>query len=144
MGDYHYPRSPNKPCVVKLVRTPCKPGLPTRQQHRAERIELYTTPLATFEGHVRDQLGRILGAGGFDSQTDILAIIVNRWPHGYAYSYSTLFDPKWPAGSEPHVIGRRPFGSIAIANADSGVYAETSISISEALRACREALGHAT
>ena len=39
-----------------------------------------------------NQLGRVLG-GGFDPARDIVAIIVNRWPHGYAYSYNSLYDP---------------------------------------------------
>jgi len=43
------------------------------------------------------------------------------------------------AGASPR-DGRQRFGSIAIANADSGAEAETSIAIAEALRACREVL----
>jgi spermidine dehydrogenase len=101
---------------------------------------LFMTPFATFEHHVRDQLGRMFGAGGFEPDKDILAITVNRWPHGYAYSYSTLIDPEWPAGKAPHIIGRQRFGRIAIANADAGADAETSIAIAEALRARREVL----
>ena len=140
IGEYHYPASPQDPCVLRLERAPCKPGLSTREQHRAGRAELFTTSFATFEHQVRDQLGRMFAAGGFDPQRDILAITVNRWPHGYAYSYSSLFDPKWPQGKAPHIIGRQRFGRIAIANADSGAEAETSIAIAEALRACRELL----
>jgi len=140
IGGYHYPSSPQEPCVLRLERAPCKPGLPTREQHRAGRAELFATSFATFEYQVRDQLGRMFGAGGFDADRDILAITVNRWPHGYAYSYSTLFDPEWPAGRAPHIVGRQRFGRIAIANADSGAYAETSIAIGEGLRACREVL----
>jgi spermidine dehydrogenase len=140
IGEYHYPSSPQEPCLLRLERAPCKPGLPTREQHRAGRAELFTTSFAQFEHHVRDQLGRMFGAGGFDPQKDILGITVNRWPHGYAYSYSTLFDPPWPAGKAPHIIGRQRFGRIAIANADSGAEAETSVAIAEALRACREVL----
>lgn len=140
IGGYRYPSSPQEPCLLRLERTPCKPGLSTREQHRAGRAELFTTSFATFEHQVRDQLGRMFGAGGFDPDKDILGITVNRWPHGYAYSYSTLFDPEWPAGKAPHIVGRQRFGRIAIANADSGAYAETSIAIAEALRACREVL----
>jgi len=138
IGNYHYPSSPEQPCVLRLERVPCKPGLPAKAQYRAGRAELFTTPFATFEHQVRDQLGRMFGAGGFDAQQDILGITVNRWPHGYAYSYSTLFDPEWPEGKAPHILGRQRFGRIAIANADSGAEAETSIAIAEALRACRE------
>jgi len=82
----------------------------------------------------------MFGAGGLDPEKDILAITVNRWPHGYAYSYSTLFDPEWPEGKAPHIVGRQRFGRVAIANADSGAYAETSVAIAEALRACRDVL----
>jgi spermidine dehydrogenase len=144
IGDYHYPRSPQEPCVLRLERIPCRPGLPAKEQHRAGRAELFTTSFATFEHHVRDQLGRMFAAGGFDPDRDILGITVNRWPHGYAYSYSTLYDPEWPAGKAPHIIGRQRFGRVAIANADSGAEAETSVAIREALRACREVLSVST
>ena len=140
IGGYHYPKSPEEPCVLRLERAPCKPGLPTREQHRAGRAELFATSFETFEHHVRDQLGRMFSAGGFNAEHDILGITVNRWPHGYAYSYSTLFDPQWPPGQAPHVVGRQRFGRIAIANADAGAEAETSVAIAQALRACRELL----
>jgi spermidine dehydrogenase len=141
LGEYHYPSSPEEPCVLRLERIPCKPGLPAKDQYRAGRAELFTTSFATFEHHIRDQLARMFGAGGFDPQRDILGITVNRWPHGYAYSYSTLYDPEWAEGQAPHIIGRKRFGRIAIANADSGAEAETSVAIAQALRACREVLG---
>ena len=89
---------------------------------------------------MRDQLGRMFGAGGFDAGRDILAITINRWPHGYAYSYSSLFDPPFEPGSEPHVVGRKRFGRISIANADSGAMAETSSAIAQAWRAVNEVL----
>ena len=44
-------------------------------------------PFATFERHIRDELGRMLGAADFDPAGDILALTVNRWPHGYTYEY---------------------------------------------------------
>ena len=140
IGTYHHPRSPDEPCLLQLVRTPCQPGLSTKEQHRAGRAELFTTAFSTFEHHVRDQLGRMFGPGGFDPDKDIEGITINRWPHGYAYDYSTLWDPQWPPGQAPHLLGRRPFGRIAIANADSGANAETSCAIDEGLRASREVL----
>ena len=140
IGDYRYTTTPAESCLLRLERTPCKPGLTTKEQHRAGRAELFATPFATFEAQIRDQLERMFGPGGFDAQRDIEAITVNRWPHGYAYDYSTLFDPEWPPGKAPHLIGRQRFGRVAIANADSGAEAETSIAIAEALRACKEVL----
>ncbi len=83
-------------------------------------------------------LDGILGSAGFDVQKDILAITVNRWPHGYSYDYLDLWDPEWPEGQAPHEIARRPFGNIAIANADAGASAITNVAIDEAWRAVRD------
>ncbi len=123
-----------------MTRTPCHPGLATeRDQHRAGRAELLATPFSTFEHHVRDQLGRTLGPGGFDPQRDIAAITVNRWPHGYAYEYNPLYDP-WDIADDqrPHVIGRQRFGRISIANSDAGAAAYTDSAIDQAHRAISE------
>jgi spermidine dehydrogenase len=94
IGDYRSPRSPDEPILVHLSRTPCKPGLPAREQHKAGRMELLVTPFELFERKIRDQLARALGSGGFDPSRDIEAITVNRWPHGYGYEYNPLFDPE--------------------------------------------------
>ena len=100
IGGYNpTPKSPDDPILVRMTRTPCKPGLPSRDQHRAGHVDLLTTPFATFERKIRDQLARILSGGGFDPARDIDAITVNRWPHGYAYEYNPLWDPDWPEGN---------------------------------------------
>jgi spermidine dehydrogenase len=139
IGAYRCPRLPEEPIVLHLSKTPCQPGLPVRMQHRAGRLELLTTPFETIERSIRQQLARILGAGGFDPGRDVLAITVNRWPHGYAYQYNSLFDDFWVAGQEPPcVAARRPFGRIAIANADSAAYAYTDAAIDHAHRAVGE------
>ena len=139
IGDYKFPSSPEEPCVLHLVRTPCSPGLSCREQFKAGRYELFTTPFDTFERRIRDQLGRILGAGGFDPAKDIQAITVNRWPHGYAYEYNSLFEPlDRPASERPCVMGRQPFGRITIANSDSDGHAYTNIAIDQAYRAVQE------
>jgi spermidine dehydrogenase len=140
IGDYRSPRSPEEPILLHLSRTPCKPGLPAREQHKAGRMELLVTPFATFERKIRDQLTRTLAAGGFDAGRDIQAIAVNRWPHGYGYEYNPLFDPVWSAGQEPHILGRKRFGRIAIANSDSGATAYTDVAINQAYRAVNELL----
>ncbi len=81
---------------------------------------------------------RILGPAGFEPARDIEAITVNRWPHGYAYEYNSLFDPDWPEADRPCVVGRQPFGRITSANADAGAYAYTDSAIDQAYRAVRE------
>ena len=140
IGDYHSPKSPDEPVVVRMERTPCLPGLPERDQHRAGSGDLLSTSFETFERNIRDQLGRVLGPGGFDPAHDIDAITVNRWPHGYAYEYNYLFDPEWPEGQSPCEIARKPFGRIAIANSDAAAAAYTDTAIDQAHRAVQELL----
>ena len=138
IGQYKMPGSPKEPTLLFLSRTPCKPGLPVREQQKAGRYELLVTTFADFERSIRDQLLRTLRGGGFDPARDIEAITVNRWPHGYGYEYNPLFDPDWPEDERPNVIGRKPFGRITIANTDSGATAYTDVAINEAYRAVNE------
>jgi len=142
MGDYHFPSSPDESCLLHLLRTPCEPGLNCKDQYRAGRWELVSTTFETFERRVRDQLGRMLAAGGFDPARDIQAITVNRWPHGYSYEYNELFEPvDRPASERPCVIGRQPFGRIKIANSDADGHAYTNTAIDQGYRAVREIVG---
>jgi spermidine dehydrogenase len=138
---YRSSRSPDEPIVLHLSKTPCKPGLDARAQHRAGRVELLSTSFETIERRIREQLARLLGNGGFDPADDILAITVNRWPHGYAYQYNSLSDPFWLEGGEPPcVIARQRVGRIAIANSDAAAYAYTDAAIDQAHRAVQEIL----
>ena len=140
IGDYASEASPDRPILLHMVRTPCQPGLPEFDQNRAGRFELLRTPFETFERNIREQLGRTLGAGGFDPARDITAITVNRWPHGYAPEFNALFQPELPLEQQPHVVGRARFGRIAIANSDSGRAAYTDVAIDQAHRAVSELL----
>ena len=138
LGTYRFPSTPEEPMILHLVRTPCRPGGSSREQHAAGRYELLSTTFEAFERATRDQLGRTLGGGGFDPVRDILGMTVNRWPHGYAYEYNSLWDPPFHPGEAPHEIGRRPFGRIHIANSDAQAYAYTNAAIDQAYRAVRE------
>lgn len=113
-------------------------SVPVKEQHRASRALLLAMTFEDFEREVRTVLDGMLGPAGFDVQDDILAITVNRWPHGYAYGYLDLWDPEWPEGEAPHEIARQPHGNIAIANADAGADAYTHVAIDEARRAVGE------
>ena len=139
IGDYQCSRKPDEPIVVHMMKTPCRPGLPARNQHILGRIELFGTTFETMERNIRDQMARILGPGGFDPARDITAITVNRWSHGYAYEYNSLWDTFWLDGGEtPCEVARKPFGRLAIANADAGAYAYTDSAIDQAFRAVEE------
>ena len=141
-GDSGCPRVAGSTNASKAA---CKPGLSGPAQHVAGRAELFETSFETIERGIRDQLVRILGPGGFDPASDILGITVNRWPHGYAYQYSSLADPFWLEGGEqPCAVARKPFGRIAIANADAGAYSYTDAAIDHAHRAVEELTSKAT
>jgi len=140
IGRYKSVTDPSQPILVRMMRTPCKPGLSEHEQNKAGRAELLATPFATFERNIRDQLARTLGAGGFDPARDIEAITVNRWPHGYAPEYNPLWDPEVPPERRWNVIGRQRFGRITIANSDSGMAAYTDSAIDQASRAVSELL----
>ena len=144
IGEYKHARSPAEPTVVQMFRTPLAPGLSAQEQWKAGRYDLLSTSFETFERKVRDQLGRILGPGGFDPARDIEAITVNRWPHGYAYGQ----DPETgeiaymldevPPDRAPWVAARQPFGRIAIANSDASAMAMCEGAIGQAHRAVME------
>jgi spermidine dehydrogenase len=141
LGSYKHQTDPAQPIVLHLSKSACQPGLPTRAQHRAGRAELLSTSFETIERGIRDSLGRALGGGGFDPARDILGITVNRWPHGYAYQYNSLEDDFWVNGGEqPCAVARKPFGRIAIANADAAAYSYTDAAIDHGHRAVEELL----
>jgi spermidine dehydrogenase len=142
MGDYTSGQDPDQPNLIGMSRFPCQPGLSRREQHRIGRNDLFNTSFETFERNIRTQLTDTLAPYGFDAARDILAITVNRWPHGYTYSYNPLFDPEeWAfttTDSRPCVKARQPFGRLAIANADAAASPHTDAAINEAYRAVAE------
>jgi spermidine dehydrogenase len=140
IGGHDSVRSPDEPVVVQMIKNWNKPGLPRKEQNRAGRADMLAASFESMEAETRRQLNRMLGPAGFDAKRDILALTINRWPHGYAYTYDTLGDPDMPEAERPHVLGRRAFGRISIANADSGAAAFTNVAIDQAERAVQECL----
>ena len=134
-----YKRSDTADEAVSLVFwgsiSPPEDAVDIRSQLRGSRQKLLELSFEDFEREVRTVLDGLLGPAGFDVTEDILAITVNRWPHGYAYEYMQLWDPEWESGEAPHEIARQPFGSIAISNADAGASAYTHVAIDQAYRA---------
>ena len=118
--------------------SPPEDAIDLRSQLRGSRQKLLELSLEDFEREVRSVLDELLSPVGFDVAEDILAITVNRWPHGYAYEYMQLWDPEWAPGEAPHEMARQRFGSIAIANADAGASAYPHVAIDQAYRAIDE------
>ena len=140
IGSYQSPRYADEPNLLWLTRTPCKAGLTEHEQNRVGRAELLNTSFEEFERQTREQLQRMLAGGGYEAADDIMAITVNRWPHGYAPEHNSLFDPDVTEAQQAHVLGRARFGRIAIANSDAGGGAYTDVAIEQGYRAVSELL----
>jgi spermidine dehydrogenase len=139
LGGYRHPRDPSEPIVIHMTYVPSVPGHDARTQYRLGRARLLGMEFADFETIIRDELDRMLGPGGFSSATDIAAITVNRWSHGYSYVANSLFD-----GDDYEPVlerARQKSGRVAIANTDAGGDAYTHLAIDQAARAVRELTG---
>jgi spermidine dehydrogenase len=148
LGNYSYSGGPDEPVVVSMYRYPHSnnQGLSPREQYRQARHELLSTSFETIERNVRVQLASMLGEGGFDPATDIEAITVNRWAHGYSYDASShaLFDKLYEDDRDerwPHMRARKPLGRIAIANSDAAASAMLEAAVEQAHRAISELPG---
>ena len=139
MGGYDHPRDPTQPIGLHMVYVPTSPnsGMNARDQARAGRGRLYGQTFEQLEAQLRDQLQRMLGPGGFQHETDILAITVNRWSHGYASFSNSLFDDADESEAWMN-LARKPVGHVSIANSDAAWSAYAHAAIDEAYRAVGE------
>lgn len=142
-GGHRYPRDPDEPAVVHMVRFPHRSNanLTPSEQKRAGRHELFATSYETIERNIRRQLAGSLADGGFDPARDIEAITVNRWAHAYINRANPLYDEIFEDDQDeryPFVQGRRLFGRIAIANSDAGSSSLINVAIDQAHRAVNE------
>jgi spermidine dehydrogenase len=141
LGGYQHQRDPSEPICLHLVHVPGAPnrGLDARTQFRLGQARLLDMTFADFEDRIRDELDRMLGPGGFSSARDIVAITVNRWPHGYGYVANSLYDED----DYESVLerARQKAGRVAIANSDAGGDAYAHLAIAEAARAVAELKG---
>jgi spermidine dehydrogenase len=144
LDDHEPSQSPDEPVILHMQHIPLEPGLPAAEQFGAGRRALLETPFTTFERNVRDQLGRMLGPGGFDPARDIAGITVNRWPHGYAYSVDAesgdvaWWPDWWQHERRPWVDARQRVGNITFAGTDASSNAMTESAIEEAHRAVHD------
>ncbi len=140
-GGYQAPQGPDDPMAVFMMGDPSPAPTgktPGRDLLRMGRHKIYSTPFASYEQQIRDQLQSLLGQYGFNHEADIQAITLNRISHGYAYEYRALEDPEWAEGEAPHEVGRKPFGRISIANSDSEARAYMDAAIDAGWRAVEE------
>ncbi|MCH8855362.1 MAG: NAD(P)-binding protein [Proteobacteria bacterium] len=144
IGPLKFPESPDEPMLLHLSKVVVPgDGSSARQQAAAGRAQLMGWSFQALESGITELLQGALGAHGFDARSDIEAITVNRWSHGYTYEYMRPWDAYWPAGPLPAWQARRGWGRVAIANSDSGAYAYAHSAIDQATRAVQELLPEA-
>ena len=129
----------NMTMVRELTRgNPPPLHTPADDQFRAVRTALLATPFDFFERKVRTMAAGALSGGGFDPARDILAITVNRWPHGFATGRNVLFEPNAYQELSPTVVAKQKFGRITICNSDAAGQSLVQAAIDEAYRAVNE------
>ena len=141
MGGYAYPQRPDQPVLLDCWHAAVDPdtSLHIFERLRRGRQRMLEQPFEAYETAVREQLTEAWGQNGFDPDRDLAAITVNRWPHGYAWEYTDLWDDRsWGRGAGPHVVARQQIGRISIANSDSEAFAYVNGAIDAAYRAVRE------
>jgi spermidine dehydrogenase len=141
VADYHPKWRPADACVVQSFASfgDPVPGNTSLAAHaRAARTRMLAMPFEDYERELRSVLNSLLGPAGFNAADDVLAITVNRWPHGYARDHLHLEDADWNVEPPPETVARQRFGHIAIANSDAGADAYTHAAIDQAWRAVNE------
>ena len=114
IGDYRYSASPDQPVVLDCWHAAIDrdTSLHVFERLRRGRYAMLGRSFTDYEARARAQLTEAWGAHGFDFDRDVSAVTVNRWPHGYAWEYTDLWDqPGWSRGAGPHVIGREQLGN---------------------------------
>ena len=120
LGGYRCAVDPSEPVLVHMVHVPLVPAASDpRAALRAARKTLFGLKIEDYERHIREDLTRMLGPGGFDAERDIAAITVNRWSHGYSYGPNTLMEPE-NEGQRSMKRARAPLGRVTIAGSDAG------------------------
>ena len=143
LGSYQVPTGEDDPIVMWMISAPAPEATDretARDLCRQGRHRLLSMSFDDIETETLNQLTGMFESSGFDAKTDVEAITVNRWAHGYAYEYMDLHDPKWPPGESPHELARAPIGRISIANSDTEAYAYVQSAIDAAIRAVNEIL----
>lgn len=139
-GDVSPSVSPDSPVVLTLKILFSAPGLPIGEQVSRGRAELLSTSYREYERRIREQFSMMFSGAGFDGQSDIAGIILNRWGHAYLSPQPGFFFGQDGKPAPGEVLRNQPFGRIAFANSDLAGIMDHRASILEAQRAAGQAV----
>ena len=126
---------PDSPTALTIKILYAQPGLPIGEQGSRGRAEMLSKSFAQYERALREQLGDMFAAGGFDPRRDIAGIILNRWGHAYVNPQPGFFFGVDGKPAPRDVLRHQPYGRIAFANTDLSGAMDHRNSILEADRA---------
>ena len=116
-GEEPMPLAPDKPSVLTMYNSFCKPGMPIAEQAVAARMHMFSLSYAEIEKHVKEQFTKMFAEGGFDADRDIAGITVNRHGHAYVVTPPGFFFGK-DGKPAPRDVIREPHGRITFAHAE--------------------------
>ena len=132
---------PDSPTALTFKVLFARPGLPIAEQGSRGRAELLGKSFAQYERELRQQMGDMFAAGGFDPRRDIAGIIVNRWGHAYVNPQPGFFFGVNGKPAPRDVLRNNPHGRISFANTDLTGAMDHRNSILEADRAVKQLVG---
>jgi len=109
---------PDSPTVLTLKVLYARPGLPIGEQGSRGRAEMLAKTFAQYEREIREQMGDMFAAGGFDPRRDIAGIILNRWGHAYVNPQPGFFFGVDGKPAPRDLLRHQPHGRISFANTD--------------------------
>jgi spermidine dehydrogenase len=139
VGEYSPPLHPDKPIVLTFYVSFQRPGLPVAEQVERGRKELLETSYARYEERILSHLSRLFGPAGFNPETDVAGIILNRWLYGYVVPQPGFYFGTGDRPAPPDVI-REPFGRISFGHADLNGHQHWVAATQEGRRAADQAL----
>lgn len=140
-GKEPMPLAPDKPTVLTMYNSFCKPGMPVEQQTVAARMHMFSLSYAEIEKKVRDQFTKMFATGGFDADRDIAGITVNRQGHAYVVTPPGFFYGKDGKPAPSDVI-RQAHGRISFAHAELQGMQMWEGAAHEGERAAEQAIEH--
>jgi spermidine dehydrogenase len=138
-GKATQPFDPDKPTVMTFYVPFNNPGLPPKAQGIVGRAELLSKSYATYEKEIVDQMTRMFSDHGFDAESDIAGIVLNRWGHAYISPQPGFHFGK-DGKDAPREIVRKGYGRIQFGHSELTGYMSHTRALGEGVRAASEAM----
>ncbi len=138
-GENTQPFDPDKPAVMTFYVPFNNPGHAPEVQGQIGREEMLAKSYAEYEAEIVAQMTEMFAAYGFDAESDIAGIVLNRWGHAYI-SPQPGFHFGVDGKEAPRDIVKRGFGRIQFGHSELSGYMSHTRALNEGARATREVM----